>query len=73
MDSRNINANSLAKIAIEALRKAYEKCDEKTAKDSIVTAFKAVTAMRLYFRNGSCPVELNEAEDHDPAEYCSAI
>jgi hypothetical protein len=72
MDTSDFNTSLHTHTAIEALKIAYEECSDKTAKESIITAFKAIIQLHLHLgkehdRN-RC-----ESDGYDPSEYCAAV
>jgi len=74
MNISPLSPNILTNTAITALKKAYEECSDKTAKESIITAAKAVMQLhhdlvKLYDHDK--PSE-NDS-DFDPSEYCAAV
>ncbi len=69
-----LNTNILTNTAIVALRNAYEGCGDKTVKESIFTASRAVIQLhhdlvKLYDND---KISENDS-DLDPSEYCAAI
>jgi hypothetical protein len=74
MDISRLNTNMLTHTAIAALKMAYEQCSDKAAKESIITAFKAI--IQLHHDLGKhadqeMPSENNSV--YDPSEYCAAV
>lgn len=70
----DFSPNILAQSAIIALKKAYEECSDMAAKDSIMTAFKAVIQLHheLGKLNGSNIISEDDS-DYDPSDYCAAV
>jgi len=74
MDMTSLNTNILTGIAISALKKAYVECSDKAAKDSIVTAFKAVIQLHHDFGRQHAPDMISDSDcEYDPSEYCAAV
>lgn len=64
----------LTHTAITALKKAYEECTEKAAKEAIITAFKAVIQLHQDLGKQSGHIKTTESDsDYDPSEYCAAV
>lgn len=74
MNFTDLNTNVLTHTAITALKSAYEECTEKSVKESIITAFKAVIQLRhdLGKQNISDKTSENDS-DYDASEYCAAV
>jgi len=72
MEPSHINVNILTHTAIAALKNAYQECSDKAAKESIITAFKAVIQLHNDLGNDA---DRGDAEDggYDPGEYCAAV
>ena len=74
MDISLLNAKILTHTAIAALKNAYDECSDKAAKESIITAFKAVIQLHRDLGITTRNVEHDEAAGgYDPSEYCAAI
>jgi hypothetical protein len=74
MNVSPFNTSILANKAIVALKDAYEKCSEKAAKESIITAFQAVILLHHDLVNQNYIDKESENEsDCDPSEYCAAV
>lgn len=74
MVNSHLNKNILAHTAISALKKAYDDCSDMAAKESILTAFKAL--IQLSQDLGKYDTHDNTFEcdsDFDPSEYCAAV
>jgi len=74
MDISHLNRNLLTHTAIAALKNAYEQCSDKAAKESIITAFKAIILLHhdLGKQNGN-DMSSEIDSDFDPSEYCAAV
>lgn len=74
MNISNLNTNILTHTAITALKNAYEQCGDTAAKESIISAFKAI--VQLHYDLGKddrrCRTPENDS-DYDPSEYCAAV
>lgn len=64
------NTNILTHTAIAALKNAYEECSDKAAKESIITAFKAIN--QLHYCLGKQNRTSENGSIHDPGGCCSA-
>ena len=74
MDVTNLNTYFLTHTAIQALKNAYRECTDNTARESIITAFKAIIQMQSNFVNSARFVEHPEdSVECDPSEYCAAV
>jgi hypothetical protein len=74
MNNSHLSKSILTHTAIAALKNAYEECTDKTAKDSIITAFKAIILLHLDLGKQNNLDRTSECEsDYDPSEYCSAV
>jgi hypothetical protein len=74
MNISNLSTNILAHTAIIALKNAYDECTEKTAKESIVTAFKAIIQLQQGLRKESVQDSAVENDsEYDPSEFCAAV
>ncbi|HEY3309687.1 MAG TPA: hypothetical protein VGJ93_14635 [Desulfuromonadaceae bacterium] len=72
MNILQLNTNILTAIA--ALKNAYEDCSDKAAKESIVTAFKAIIQLHRDLGKHNDQEEISESDSgHDPSEYCAAV
>jgi len=74
MNISHLNANALTATAIIALKNAYYQCSDCAAKESIVTASKAI--IQLYhdldeYNRHDKTAEIDSALD--PSEYCAAV
>jgi len=68
------STNVLTYTAIAALKRAYEECTESAAKESIITAFKAVIQLQHDLGKQNFPDGTLESDsDYDPSEYCAAV
>jgi hypothetical protein len=74
MKISQLSTNVLTHTAISALKVAYAECTDKTAKESIITAFKAVIQLHHELE------KLNHLDrtpdsysDYDASEYCAAV
>lgn len=74
MDISRLNMNILTHTAIAALKNAYQECGDKAAKESIITAFKAVIQLHNDLgQNLGQAAEYESEGGYDPSEYCAAI
>ena len=74
MDISDFNKCIHTQTAISALKNAYEQCSDKEAKESIITAFKAIIQLHLDIGNNNILVKTSESDsDYDPSEYCAAV
>ena len=71
MEPSHLNVNILTHTAIAALKNAYQECTDKAAKESIITAFKAV--IQLHNDLGNDAGWTAEDDGYDPGEYCAAV
>jgi hypothetical protein len=74
MNISNLSTNSLTHTAIAALNNAYEQCSDRAAKESIITAFKAIIQLHHDLgkhTNHDMSSEIDS--DFDPSEYCAAV
>ena len=70
----HLNTNFLTHTAITALKKAYEQCNDKAAKESIIAAFKAVIQLHHDLGGHAGLDKSTEIDsDFDPSEYCAAV
>ena len=74
MNISNLSTNFLTHTAIAALKNAYEQCSDRAAKESIITAFKAIIQLHhdLGKHNGY-DIASEIDSDFDPSEYCAAV
>jgi hypothetical protein len=74
MNMSHLSTNLLTHTAIIALKNAYDDCTDKSAKESIITAFKAVIQLRqdLGKFNNNDGMTDNES-DYDASEFCAAV
>lgn len=73
MDISRLNTNILTHTAIAALKNAYQECSDKAAKESIITAFKAIVQLHNDFGTAADHDETFEDGGYDPSEYCAAV
>jgi hypothetical protein len=73
MDISRLNMNILTHTAIAALKNAYDECGDKAAKESIITAFKAVIQLHHDLGKHHDCDETSESGGYDPGEYCAAV
>jgi hypothetical protein len=74
MNSSHLNANILANAAISALKNAYHECSDSAAKESIVTASKAIIQLYQYLDEYNRLDNTPENDSaFDPSEYCAAV
>lgn len=74
MDITHINTNILTHTAIAALKNAYDECSDKAAKESIITAFKAIIQLHHDLGKHNDYDETSESDSvYDPSEYCAAV
>jgi hypothetical protein len=74
MELSHLNMNILTHTAIAALKNAYQECSDKAAKESIITAFKAVIQLHNDLgRQAARDGHVEEEGGYDPAEYCAAV
>ncbi|MDO9309033.1 MAG: hypothetical protein Q7V04_08200 [Deltaproteobacteria bacterium] len=74
MDISQLKFNLLTQTAIVSLKAAYDQCGDKAAKDSIITAFKAVVQLHHDLGKNYCDDRKSEIDsDYDPSEYCAAV
>lgn len=74
MNISDLNANILTNDAISALKNAYHECSDSAAKESIVTASKAI--IQLYHDLDEYSRNSSTSEDDsifDHSEYCAAV
>jgi hypothetical protein len=74
MSISHLSPNLLTRAAIYSLKDAYEQCSDTAARESIITAFKAI--IQLHHDLGMPPGNDRSAEidsDFDPSEYCAAV
>lgn len=69
-----MSADLLRQTAIDALIHAYDVCNEKAVKDSIITAFKAIAQLNISIETHSDNETSREIEyEYDPSEMCAAV
>ena len=74
MNVSPLSTSTLTHTAIAALKNAYDECTEKSAKESIITAFKAVIQLRQDLGKFNNLDDMYENDnDCDPIEYCAAV
>lgn len=74
MDISRLNTNILTHTAIAALKNAYEECSDKAARESIITAFKAIIQLhRDLGADDGYADDYDDAGGYDPSEYCAAV
>jgi hypothetical protein len=74
MNISHLSTNILTQTAITALKNAYEQSSDKAAKESIVTAFKAIIQLNHDLGKFNDHDESPESDyDFDPGEYCAAV
>jgi hypothetical protein len=74
MNISHLSTSTLTHTAIIALKNAYDECTERSAKESIVTAFKAVIQLRNDLGSYKNHDEVSEYDtDYDPSEFCAAV
>ena len=74
MNISNLSTNILTHTAITALKNAYDQCGDTAAKESIISAFKAIIQLHYdlgkHADHGKMP---EDDSDYDPSEYCAAV
>ncbi|MDD2850878.1 MAG: hypothetical protein PHY09_03140 [Desulfuromonadaceae bacterium] len=74
MDISILNTKILASTAISALKNAYDECSDKTAKESILIAFKAIIQLNQNLKESDgFNFNSETCGDCDPSEYCAAV
>lgn len=74
MDIARLNTNIYTQTAIAALKNAYDQCNDNAAKESIISAFKAVIQLHNDLgRQIRVDRKFDIEKECDPSEYCSAI
>ncbi|RII25453.1 MAG: hypothetical protein CXR30_18780 [Geobacter sp.] len=74
MDMTSLSTNILTGIAISSLKNAYKECSDKAAKESIITAFKAIIQLHHDLGKQHDPDMISDSDcDYDPSEYCAAV
>jgi hypothetical protein len=74
MNMSHLNTSILTHTALTALKNAYEKCSDQTAKELILSASKAITL--LHYDLGKYDhLDKTSGSDscYDPSEYCAAV
>jgi hypothetical protein len=74
MNISHLNTSILTHTALSALKNAYEKCGDQTAKELILSAYKAITLLN-YDLGINDRIDMTSGSDssYDPSEYCSAV
>ena len=74
MNVSDFNRHLLAQTAISALKNAYEKCSDKAARESILSASNAIFLLHrdLEIYNNQGMTSENDG-GFDPGEYCAAV
>lgn len=72
MDATTLNTTELTRTAIDALKNAYDESTTAQARQSISTAYTAVTLLKAVFGRSNESSEDMDG-DYDPSEYCAAI
>jgi len=74
MDISRFSNNILTQTAIAALKNAYDQCNDKAAKESIIAAFKAIIQLHHDLGKLNCNDKTSEIDsDCDASEYCAAV
>ena len=74
MNISNLSTNFLTHTAIAALKNAYEQCSDRAAKESIITAFKAIIQLHHDLgKHTGYDIASEIDSDFDPSEYCAAV
>ena len=74
MNISHLNLSLLTTTAITALKKAYEECSDSAAKESFVTAAKAIILLHQDLGGYVSQDSSDENDsDYDPSEYCAAV
>lgn len=74
MNISDLSSHLLTHAAIISLKNAYDECTEKTAKESIITAFKAIIQLQHDLKKLTTKDNSIEHDcDYDPSEFCAAI
>ena len=74
MKISNLNRNILTNTAIAALKNTYEECSDNAAKESIITAFKAIIQLQHEIEINKNLDNMSESEgSYDDIEYCAAV
>jgi len=73
MNSSHLNVNSLADTAIAALKNAYHECSDSAAKESIITASKAIIQLYHDLDEFNRLDNTSESDSFDASEYCAAV
>lgn len=69
-----LGSNLLTHAAISSLKNAYEQCSDKAAKESIITAFKAIIQLHHDLgKSDRADKTFENDSDFDPSEYCAAV
>lgn len=73
MDISQLNMSILTHTAIAALKNAYQECRDKAAKESIITAYKAIIQLNHDLGKPVGHDGTFEPDSYDPSEYCAAV
>jgi hypothetical protein len=69
-----LSTNVLTHTAISALKIAYAECSDKAAKESIITAFKAVIQLHHELeKQNQFDRTYDSCSDYDASDYCAAV
>ena len=70
----NLNTCVLTHTALTALKNAYEKCSDLSAKESILSASNAITLLHYDLGKYNGLDKTSESDSgYDPSEYCAAV
>jgi len=73
MNDSHLNVNNLADTAIAALKNAYHQCSDSAAKESIITASKAIIQLYHDLDEFNRLNNTTDSDNFDPSEYCAAV
>jgi hypothetical protein len=74
MNFTPLSTNILTTTAITALKIAYDECNDRSAKEHIITAFKAIVQLRHELETHDCRDNVPESDTaYDASEYCAAV
>lgn len=74
MDATTLNTTGLTRIAIDALKNAFDESTNTQVRQSIATAYTAITLLKFEFDFGNSEEHGGDIYgDYDPSEYCAAI
>lgn len=73
MNSSHLNENNLINTAISALKNAYHECNDSAAKESIITASKAIIQLYQDLDEYNRLDSTSESDSFDPSDYCAAV